>query len=168
MRQLIISGFLVLFIGGCAAFTPYESDFTCPKTFNGKCVSATEAYKESIGQEDGGKPIEDLALEKDSESIEEIASLDLSSKPLTPPSEITYYNALIEEITGILKAPKTPLIKPPRVIRILILPYEGDQGELYMARHIYLVVDQAQWVLDNKLGQKPGEAMPHRQTNPLQ
>ncbi len=167
MRQLIFSGFLILLISGCAAFTPYESDFTCPKTFNGKCVSASEAYKESIGQEDG-QPIKDLTLDKISESKEDIAPLDLSTNPLTSPSEITYYNALIEEITGILKAPKTPLIKPPRVIRILVLPYEGGHGELYMARHIYLVVDQAQWVLDNKLGRKPGEAIPHRQTNPLQ
>ena len=38
------------------------------------------------------------------------------------------------------------MIAPPRVLRVLILPYKGS-GDLFMARYAYLQVEPANWVL---------------------
>jgi conjugal transfer pilus assembly protein TraV len=50
-----------------------------------------------------------------------------------------------------LKAPNTPLIAPPQVMRVLVLPYKGDMNELYMMRYIYLLIDDPKWVVGNYL-----------------
>ena len=50
-----------------------------------------------------------------------------------------------------LKEPNTPLLAPPKVMRICILPYRGDQNELYMMRYVYLLVDEPKWVVGDYL-----------------
>ncbi|MFQ5598907.1 MAG: TraV family lipoprotein, partial [Nitrospiria bacterium] len=65
-----------------------------------------------------------------------------------------YFNALIKKLTGILKEPTVPVIAPPQVLRVLVLPYEGENAALYMPRYIYLIVDEPQWVLENRLSGK--------------
>ncbi len=143
----------VLFmLSGCAAFTPYESNFTCPKTFNGKCVSTTTAYKESLegrrkNRSEGGRPDKGSSENE----VAEDQATPSDSKKGSP--EHTYFNALIDKLTGILKEPKAPVIAPPQVLRILVLPYQGENAVLYMPRYIYLIIDDAHWVLGNQLSE---------------
>ncbi|MFQ5598906.1 MAG: TraV family lipoprotein, partial [Nitrospiria bacterium] len=68
--------------------------------------------------------------------------------------EHSYFSALIHKLTGILKEPKIPVIAPAQVLRVLVLPYQGENAELYMPRYIYLIVDEAQWVLANQLSEQ--------------
>ncbi len=156
MRNLTIVVMLLL-LSACKHFTPYEADFSCPETFGGKCISTTTAYEESING-DPQDPLNETSKASDTsessessnESDKDIA--DAIEKAAEPDStEVTYFNALVKKMTSILKEPKTPMIKPPKVIRVLVLPYEGSGSELYMPRYIYLIVDKAQWVLENQL-----------------
>jgi len=46
-KALILAGMLIM--SGCALLNPYESSFSCPESYNGKCVSVQTAYSESSG-----------------------------------------------------------------------------------------------------------------------
>jgi conjugal transfer pilus assembly protein TraV len=54
-----------------------------------------------------------------------------------------YQRAVNKKLATMLKAPNTPLIAPPQVMR--------DMNELYMMRYIYLLIDDPKWVVGNYL-----------------
>jgi conjugal transfer pilus assembly protein TraV len=37
------------------------------------------------------------------------------------------------------------------VMRVLTLPYKGDENELYMLRYVYIIVDGPKWVMGDYL-----------------
>lgn len=140
MRKISAFGLLMVFLSGCAVFNPYNDNFTCPKTFNGKCVSPTSAYQESLeispkGEEEGG-PL------KNGEGKEDKKGVSLT--------EASYQSALYEKLTGLLREPATPMIAPPQVMRVLILPYNGEGARLYMPRYVYIIIEEPKWVLGNQ------------------
>jgi conjugal transfer pilus assembly protein TraV len=51
-----------------------------------------------------------------------------------------------DRLAQLLKEPQAPMIVPPRIVRVLILPYKGGE-DLFMARYAYLQVESARWVL---------------------
>ena len=146
MRK-IIWGLCAISLAGCSVFNPYNENFTCPKTYNGKCVSATSAYQESLAsgpKEDGAlKPMKDNGRSEEKKP----EGSDTSA-------EARYQSALYEKLTGLLREPTTPMIAPPQVMRVLILPYKGEGSRLYMPRYVYIIVDEPKWVLGN---QEPNE-----------
>ncbi len=153
MRNVITIG-MFLFLSACQHLTPYEAEFSCPETFGGKCISTTGAYEESIN---GPKDLDENKPQKaagQSTETEKVISDLLNTPDETEVFEVTYFNALIKKMTGILKEPKPPMIQPPQVIRVLILPYEGKDTELYMPRYVYIIVDQPKWVLNNQLTER--------------
>ena len=77
----IFTGFALL--SGCAVFNPYASDFTCPGSAKGKCVSVNAAYKESTvttsaPAEDSAKS-NDLNEEDSGKAEDEICSQHVNS-----------------------------------------------------------------------------------------
>ncbi len=114
---------LPLLLAGCgAALNPYNENFRCQAPEDsGQCVDTKTAYEEAIGFGRGtpGKP----------STAEESAEA-----------------ARLSRLSDLLRAPQTPMIAPPRVLRVLILPYKGS-GDLFMARYAYLQVEPANWVL---------------------
>ncbi|NKE70162.1 TraV family lipoprotein [Candidatus Manganitrophus noduliformans] len=133
MRKISV-GLLTVFLSGCAIFNPYNDNFTCPKTYNGKCVSPASAYQESL---EGKEKEEEGPLKRGSEK-----ELSLS--------EASYQSALYEKLTGLLREPTTPMIAPPQVMRVLILPYKGEGARLYMSRYVYILIEEPKWVLGNQ------------------
>lgn len=128
MRWLLLLALPGTLLTGC--LNPYMGDFSCPKTANGKCVSVEDAYNESRGN-----PFELL--------------------PGTH-SEI-YQDALFERMAGLLNEPETPMVVPPKVMRVLVLPYEGQDEELYLNRYAYLFTDRPRWILTNPLKTPMGD-----------
>lgn len=47
----------------------------------------------------------------------------------------------------VLKKPPTPVRVPDSILRVLILPYTGEDGSLYGARYVYMVVRDGTWVI---------------------
>ena len=125
----IFSCLLVLALAsGCArvknAVNPYEEDFKCrAKDSEGKCVDTPSAYKE--------------ARYPDNQTADNSANaLQLEAQ-----------NSRYKTLAGLLEAPETPVLDPPRILRVLLLPYKGEHNELFMTRYAYLEIEPAQWVL---------------------
>lgn len=128
MRPLLFLALLTMPLAGC--LNPYASDFNCPETYNGKCVSVSDAYKESRANFFGPAQGTDPGL---------------------------YQDTLYDRMAGLLKEPETPMVVPPKVMRVLMLPYEGQDEELYLFRYAYIFTDRPRWVLTDPLD-KPMEA----------
>ena len=107
---------------------PYKSNFNCPYKESGRCISMTGAYDES--------------------RTEKMQTTDPAKAAMLPTSgEKAYQESVYKKLSGLLDEPKTPLIAPPKVMRVFLLPYKNDR-DLYMYRYAYFVVDDFRWVLD--------------------
>jgi len=141
MQRMILSFIVILVLSGCAGvMNPYSSDFQCPETDKGKCVSVQTAYREGTGKssdrttEKKASPREERNVQKD-----------------IPSGAALYQSALYDRLNRLLTRPDSPVVVPPRVMRVLILPYTGDERELYMYRYVYMFVDEPRWLLENLL-----------------
>ena len=146
MRAKIILLFCFsLFSGGCF-LNPYSSDFSCPKTEGGKCVSVQSAYNESV--EGSKKKKADKSLQDELNDIEKRKE---SKKGSADKNTVTnYQDALYAKLAGLLSDPATPMVAPPQVMRVLLFPYKGDGNKLYMPRFVYMFIDDPKWILDEK------------------
>ena len=52
-----------------------------------------------------------------------------------------------QAISSMLTEPRPPMVVPPKVIKVLILPYQGSKGELFMSRYVYLQMEKSSWIL---------------------
>lgn len=137
-----VLGFLLC---GCSTvLNPYQSSFNCPETENGKCVSVQTAYRESLN------PLLKNGETGDCQDCGKEAPDDTGASP----REKEYRAALLGRLTGLLREPETPMVAPPQVLRVLLMPYKGDGGELFMPRYAYFFVDRPSWILDGYLVEK--------------
>lgn len=129
---LILPVFTLLY--GCASIlNPYESNFACPIVEEGKCVSIPTAYKESLA---------DISLEEKKPKKEQDGEFFFI--------EGAYRDALFTKLTQLLRDPKSPVLAPPKIVRIMILPYQNeDNREFYSARYVYTIVDDPKWLFQN-------------------
>lgn len=117
---------------------PYKSNFNCPYKESGRCISMTGAYDESRGNQ----PVQPAKSNKSTCAGNGQADLGQPTN-----NEKAYQEGVYKKLAGLLEEPKTPLIAPPKVMRVLLLPYKNDR-DLYMYRYAYFVVDDFRWVLD--------------------
>lgn len=124
IRQKTALLFLLSLLTGCgAALNPYHENFNCrAEEDNSHCADTQTAYEEAIA-------ITDLETDDGSSQHRNIEEIRL------------------QRLAELLEEPETPMIMPPRIMRVLILPYKGQGDELFMARYAYLQVESAQWVL---------------------
>jgi conjugal transfer pilus assembly protein TraV len=136
MKQLLTGILILLCISGCAgvkdAVNPYEENFHCKaKDSDGKCMDTPTAYKEAR--------LPDGQLSE--------------ATPNT--SQIEAQNSRYKALTDLLEAPETPVLNPPKILRVLLLPYKGENNELFMTRYAYLEIEPSQWVLTEVSEKKP-------------
>lgn len=152
-KALIAIGMLIM--NGCALLNPYESSFSCPETSNGKCVSVQTAYSESatVSGRDNEKPADhkDEGCEADNGADgaclggKKGASQNPASKDNSTYNR--YRTALFDKFSGLLKEPVSPVVAPPKTMRVLLLPYTGQDNEFYMLRYVYFFVDEPRWLM---------------------
>ena len=126
MNPLLIGLLILTVVAGCApvknAVNPYEENFRCrAKDSEGQCVDTPTAYRQAR--------VPDPATETASAAQDE--------------AQGERYRA----ISDLLAAPETPLLNPPKILRVLLLPYRGEANELFMSRYAYLEIEPAEWVL---------------------
>jgi conjugal transfer pilus assembly protein TraV len=144
MTRISMTALVALLLCSCSTvLNPYRSSFNCPRTDKGKCVSVQNAYRESLNPLIGDGQNEARA----GGATEEAGFTEA-------PGEKDYRAALLGRLAGLLKEPETPMVAPPQVMRVLLLPYKGDGGELFMPRYAYFFVDRPSWVLDGYLVEK--------------
>ncbi len=136
MKQLLAGILILLYASGCAgvkdAVNPYEENFRCKaKDSDGKCLDTPTAYKE--------------ARLPDGQTNEATSNA----------SQIEAQNSRYKALADLLEAPETPVLNPPKILRVLLLPYKGENNELFMTRYAYLEIEPSQWVLTEVSEKKP-------------
>lgn len=149
---------MVCLVAGCSALNPYNETSMCPALNDyGECVSMKQAYDHSL-QDDGKEP---QPANYDANAVLNTAKGDNKTtstpKPAPKSPQADYRTQLYREMASILQDPRTPMVKPPKVRRALILTYED--GALYMPRYAYLMLEKTQWMLDETVGDT-GESRP--------
>lgn len=131
-KYTIIAILATMLLSGCALVNPYKEGFECPGYDKGKCTSVKNAYKEDISspvaKTDGSKTTDGAGA-----------------------AETDYQKEVYGKLSALLKAPKTPMVAPPKVMRIMFLPYKGDNNELFMTRYAYFMVDEPKWIMGEYL-----------------
>ena len=145
-----LAGLLALtaLAAGCSTVGIYDNEFSCPNTYNGRCVSLPEAHRLANKGEDG--PQYDPAVKKpkkDGETTSAPKSLAPGAGEEVAHSQ--YKESLYKRLDSLVREPKAPMVAPAQVMRVLLLPYKGEGNELYMLRHVYFFVDDPKWVVSD-------------------
>lgn len=135
----------LLILSACApmqnAVNPYEEDFKCrAKDDTGKCIDTPSAYQEARFPE-AGDPSDCPNCPENSESINPAAPEPRNA------GRIDAQSSRYRVLTELLEEPDKPMLEPPKIMRVLMLPYKGEQDELFMPRYVYLKLRDSQWIL---------------------
>ena len=127
----LLTALVLLGLSACAplekAVNPYEEDFKCRASDEtGKCIDTPSAYKEAR------YPVIEEPLQ-----------------PGMPTPDFSESDQRYHLITGLLEEPQKPILQPPKIMRVLLLPYEGEGEELFMTRYVYLKVEESDWILSD-------------------
>ena len=137
--RLVAALVLTALVSGCAILNPYYEDFDCRRgEGSGQCVDVPTAYATAKANE----PLANLpAAPAGVDPAAWAAQAEASD------GKKAYQEGLYQQMAALAKAPKTPLMIPPKVMRVLVLGYEGKDGELYMPNYFFVKVDDAKWVM---------------------
>tara|TARA_Y100001001_G_scaffold164783_2_gene198836 strand:- start:7535 stop:8110 length:576 start_codon:yes stop_codon:yes gene_type:complete len=168
---------VTLMVSGCS-LVPYENEFSCQLEDNyGKCINVESAYEEAVtGVEqyphmqkasDRNRQARDERAVSGSSRVKEqpIGARQTTKTPETavqviapePSAYSGYRDAVYDQLGSLVAQPRTPMIKPPRAVRTMILPYSSElkKDRLYMPRFIYSIVDEPRFVMGQYLYRKP-------------
>ena len=146
-------------LSGCAAMgslmSPYSETFSCKNDDHGQCVHPERAYEDAVA----GRPSRsDPAVTNDRRLLHDRATKTGSvgaTRPQrsAPTGFADYRDSVYQELKGLIDAPVTPMLKPSRAVRTLILPYADRQrpDRLYMPRYVYSIIDRPAWVVGGYL-----------------
>lgn len=175
--SVVLPLLLLLLLSGCSGFksviNPYEEKFKC-RTRNdaGKCIDTPSAYKEARFPDADDTPETTCSDTKGNNT----PCPDATSNPATctdvegtvipcPPAptdgskiivtrtaktninQLTAQSNRYKVLTELLEEPDKPMLAPPKIMRVLMLPYKGESDELFMTRFVYLKLKESQWVL---------------------
>lgn len=133
---------------GCSVFGVYESEFSCPASYNGRCVSLPGAYDLALSGKDSAEHDPNVAKVKVNQEAEEAHGDTMDREGA---AHASYKESLFKRLDTLIKEPTTPVIAPPQAMRVLLLPYKGEGNELYMLRYVYFFVDEPRWILGDSL-----------------
>lgn len=117
-------------VSGCAplknAINPYEENFKCRAPDDeGECIDTPSAYKKAR-YPDPEIDVNELTVDD---------------------GRLTVQGQRYKTLAGLLEQPKKPLLQPPKILRVLLLPYKGENEELFMTRYIYVKIEDSKWIL---------------------
>lgn len=140
-------------LAGCATLgsvmSPYSEKFSCKNDDHGQCIHPDKAYADAVA---GVASKSDPAVTRDKKLLKDGKPARGSGKAASGAFE-GYRDSVYREMQGLIEQPVTPMLKPPRTVRTLILPYADRQrpDRLYMPRYVYSLVERPQWVVGDYL-----------------
>ncbi|WP_240334427.1 TraV family lipoprotein [Sphingobium estronivorans] len=147
-----------LLLTGCSTIgsvmSPYSEKFSCKNSDHGQCIHPDKAYADAVaGVPSRSDPAvtRDKALLKPSDSV---ASGTTANRGKAGPSPyLGYRDSVYRELQGLVDAPVTPMLRPGRTVRTLILPYADRErpDRLYMPRYVYSILERPVWVVGDYL-----------------
>ena len=170
LRVLVLLGPLLLFSACSTLISGYNSEFQCPNTDKGKCVSVKEAYRESVGGTENNPLVKEKPeargedknhcsncdREAEASGQQEVSPAQRSGLPAVHSQaggdenqqpEYSYRDALYKKLSSTIGKPSTPLVVPPEMVRVLILSYTGSNNELFSYRYVYFFATEPKWVI---------------------
>lgn len=148
-----------LIVTSCAPLgslmSPYSERFSCKNDDHGQCIHPERAYEDAVAG----------VVSKSEPTVTNDRSL-LKGRPGQQAGKGSanaygaYKASLYRELQGLIEAPVTPMLKTPRTIRTLILPYSDRSrpDRLYMPRYVYSILDRPEWVVGSSLVQPSSAA----------
>lgn len=132
----LITILTLLGLSACAplenAVNPYEENFKCRASEEtGKCIDTPSAYKEA-----------------------RYPTIEVPAQAWMPTPGLSEPDQRYQMVAGLLEEPQKPILQPPKIMRVLLLPYEGEGDELFMTRYVYLKVEESDWILSD-ISEKP-------------
>ena len=164
LHRSLLSLSLLVALGGCATvgsmMSPYSEKFDCKNSDHGQCIHPDRAYADAVAG---------VASKSDPKVTNDRAMLrgqDADRAGMRSQAEAagtaygSYRDSVYRELKGLIEAPVTPMLKPARTVRTLILPYADRQrpDRLYMPRYVYSVTDKPVWVVGGALIASPDRA----------
>ena len=167
-RHLLFFALILACTAGCSILNPYDAEFPCKGSYGGKCSSVRNSHMESLSGMDNGvyeklnpPPCEGedcmaVAAQRkpsteESRNVPDQRGDHLLRGSEAQAAEAAYKTSLYKRLDSLLQEPKMPVVAPPKVMRILMLPYKGQEGEFYMMRHLYFFVDEPRWILGDNI-----------------
>lgn len=169
-------------LSGCS-LVPYENEFSCNLQDNfGKCISVEDAYEEAVtGVEkypqmtraseqprqaqaeprqtgSGAQRVKEQPFPASPSQVERLPTPAAVIAAPAPASAYSgYRDQVYDQLGTMIEAPTTPMIKPPRSVRTMILPYSSElkRNRLYMPRYVYSIVEEPRFVMGQYLYKKP-------------
>ncbi len=156
---IIFLGFSVIITAGCAPMekvvNPYDEDFNCKAPSDtGKCVDTPTAYlmaRYPSPADDPDKYLDDgvrITATGNQVTGNNQATTTPQSRIIVHPT-LTVEDQRYKDISQILQQPKKPILAPPKILRVLLLPYTGEGDELFMTRFVYVQVEKSKWILSD-------------------
>ncbi|AUQ43813.1 TraV family lipoprotein [Yersinia ruckeri] len=140
--------FPVLILSGCGIL-PYHNDFACKlEDGYGKCISSADAYDEAVTGINKGKEITDSGVKDDPKA----SAAKAASSATAANSSVAYdkyRDRVYQQLTQLIAQPQTPVVKPAKVVRTLIMSYSPsmDGSVAYMPRYVFSMLEGSQFVL---------------------
>lgn len=160
----ILAATTLLGLSGCATMgslmSPYSEKFSCKNDDHGQCIHPEKAYEDAVA---GVASKSDPAVTNDKRMLRGTA-VENSGRRSRSRADAnaygSYKDSVFRELKGLIDAPVTPMLKPARTVRTLILPYADRQrpDRLYMPRYVYSIVDRPVWVVGGTLVAPPSRA----------
>ena len=150
-------------LSGCATLgsmmSPYPETFSCKNDDHGQCIHPERAHADAVA---GVFSRSEPAVTNDRTILKDQAKASSGSKGRSsaPSTFGSYRDSVYRELKGLIEAPVTPMLKPARSVRTLVLPYADRQrpDRLYMPRYIYSILDKPVWVVGGTLVSAPSRA----------
>ena len=141
---------ILLLLSGCATvLNPFQSEFKCSEVFEGECIPLDEAYELSIKDGSGSEAI------RSGEDKGSPGNTKDSGRDGRSTAEEVYREGIYRTVGELLAEPEKPVVVPPKVVRILILPYKDQGNNLFMQRYLYFFATDPQWIFDVKESDDP-------------
>lgn len=162
--RAILAATTLFGLSGCATMgslmSPYSEKFSCKNDDHGQCIHPEKAYEDAVA---GVASKSDPAVTNDKRMLRGTAAENngkRGSSRADANAYGSYKDSVYRELKGLIEAPVTPMLKPARTVRTLILPYADRQrpDRLYMPRYVYSIVDRPVWVVGGTLVAPPGKA----------
>lgn len=150
--SLLIMG--ASFLAGCS-LVPYHNDFACKlEDGYGKCISSDDAYTEATTGMDMGHAITEDGVADDPKASAAKAASTKAAAVKPDANYQGYRDRVYQQMSKLVDAPQTPVVRQPTVVRTLILSYSPglDDQTAYMPRYVFTMLNGPKFVLtDYKL-----------------
>ncbi len=145
--RICILVIMMVFTGCASIVNPYKDEFQCKDTYNGRCADMKTAYDESVHNIDS-EAVADMeeCKEGNGKCMESYSPL-LPSRDRVSQAKRAFQEKQFKKMAKLIDAPVAPVLKPPEVVRVLILSYTSDTNTFLGNRYGYFLATDPEFML---------------------